>query len=615
MVNLSYTNELRNLAFQLVNELISKSTAAQVFDKFIIVYNQLNSINENEATLNLKNQILDCMLKNLSKFPDLDIVYPLFLLDKNLTFEKDKKYTQNQIFSVKQLFKIYASNKDTLKQLLQKCLSLFEEINQYEIMHSVIFILSHYSTELDELTNVFDAVMKNIGDLNLELSDTASSFESKEEREVKKGKRTVTKTVILPDGSYGTVTEEVDEKEIKKATAVKYLRSFLLESNFYFAANLASSITHIVFKMKKFNFDKFKIYYYNALSIICAILKMKSNVVYKDPDNIKRIEMCLKFLLTENGSIFDEWAEFMKKCEEDEELTPPLPTAAAASVRSQVDDFLPFRHCKIFDPGNFDVDEDEENPQSGEKMERNPENFSLKKGENPKKFVEVLSGTEDPLFVEATVSVFNFDLSLEFSVKNKTKNALQNCNVVLFVPKEFTVIEKSGAFTLNAGEQVSVRNSVKFSKSVNAYIFAMVEYSNYKGENFYLNLSGIFVELMNTYEASISDFEFRKSWNDYSWEHNVMIVSRKKTFGECVSELIKGLKMTLVFPKRLGDIDNDAPFFVANLYTKTKLEEDALINISVERTKDNKIIGTCIIRSKTKDFMTSLGEKIKALIS
>ena len=54
---------------------------------------------------------------------------------------------------------------------------------------------------------------------------------------------------------------------------------------------------------------------------------------------------------------------------------------------------------------------------------------------------------------------------------------------------------------------------------------------------------------------------------------------------------------------------------ISNLYSKTKLGEDALVNLSVEKGKDKKILGTCVLRSKTKDFMTSLGEKIKALIS
>jgi hypothetical protein len=56
-------------------------------------------------------------------------------------------------------------------------------------------------------------------------------------------------------------------------------------------------------------------------------------------------------------------------------------------------------------------------------------------------------------------------------------------------------------------------------------------------------------------------------------------------------------------------------FLVANLYTKTKLGEDALINISIEKNaKEEKIIGTAIVRSKVKDFTQFLGDKIKTLV-
>ena len=79
--------------------------------------------------------------------------------------------------------------------------------------------------------------------------------------------------------------------------------------------------------------------------------------------------------------------------------------------------------------------------------------------------------------------------------------------------------------------------------------------------------------------------------------------------------MCKELKMSLVFPKTIDKIDDSDPFLVANLYTRTKLGEDALINISIEKGKEINILGTCLIRSKEKEFMTALGEKIKALIS
>jgi len=338
--------------------------------------------------------------------------------------------------------------------------------------------------------------------------------------------------------------------------------------------------------------------------------------------------MCLKFLLTNNNTIYEEWNQYMQKYEnslkldqDQSKLEQELSKKKKKDFKNnQPDDFLSFRHCKMYDPDNPDVGEDDENISQISNNNINfddqfPNTFSRDSDNNRRRFVEVLSGTEDPLFVEAEVNIYTFDLSIEFTIKNKSKNALQNVSIQLFVPKEFSIIEKPPIFTLDPNEVVHVRSSVKFTKTVNAYIFGQISFNNFKGENSFMHLSGLFIELLSTYKEDISDLDFRKNWSDYTWEHNVMIVSRKKSFSDCVNELIKGLNMTLVSPKNIDLINDDYPFMVANLYAKTKLGENALVNLSVEKSKDNKIIGTCVIRSKTKDFMTGLGEKIKALVS
>ena len=92
LINLNYAIELRQLSFELINELISEANITQIFDKFINIFTQLNSVNESEFTIDLKNNILKCMLKNIIKFPEIDKMYSLFLLEKNLTFKKDKLY-------------------------------------------------------------------------------------------------------------------------------------------------------------------------------------------------------------------------------------------------------------------------------------------------------------------------------------------------------------------------------------------------------------------------------------------------------------------------------------------------------------------------------------------
>ena len=637
LINLNYAVELRNLSFKLIDELITESTITQVFDKFMNIFTQLNSVNESEFTIELKSSMLKCMLKNIIKFPKIDKMYILFVLEKNITFKKDKLFVYSQISTIKQLFTVYNQSEDEnsiliLNEMLKKIIKLFEEIDQYEIMETCIWILANYSKDVPLLQQSFDLILKNLGDLNFEFLEEELTLEKMDSDIINNdsAKRTVTKTVILPDGTYGTVTEILDVKEIKKQKEFKYLRKFILETSFYFSANLVSALTNIIFKMNKLKFDKFKIYYFNTLNIICAILKMNSKLIYKDPDNTNHIKMCLKFLLSNNNTIYDEWNSYMQKYEkqlklaqDQTKLEQELSNIKSKDFKNnQPDDFISFRHCKIYDPDNPDLGEDESdmNLINKQNVEINDElfntNSSSRESDNKKRrFVEVLSGTEDPLFVEAEVNIYTYDLSIEFTIKNKSKNALQNVSLQLFVPKEFSIIEKPPIFTLEPNETVHVRSSVKFTKTINAYIFGQISFNNFKGENSFIHLSGLFIELLSTYKENISDLDFRKNWSDYTWEHNVMIVSRKKKFSECVNELIKGLNMTLVSPKTIEMINDEFPFMVCNLYAKTKLGENALVNLSVERSKDNKIIGSCFIRSKTKDFMTGLGEKIKALVS
>ena len=266
LINLNYAVELRNLSFKLIDELITESTITQVFDKFMNIFTQLNSVNESEFTIELKSSMLKCMLKNIIKFPKIDKMYILFVLEKNITFKKDKLFVYSQISTIKQLFTVYNKSEDEnsiliLNEMLKKIIKLFEEIDQYEIMETCIWILANYSKDVPLLQQSFDLILKNLGDLNFEFLEEELTLEKMDSDIINNdsAKRTVTKTVILPDGTYGTVTEILDVKEIKKQKEFKYLRKFILETSFYFSANLVSALTNIIFKMNKLKFDKFKI--------------------------------------------------------------------------------------------------------------------------------------------------------------------------------------------------------------------------------------------------------------------------------------------------------------------------------------------------------------------
>ena len=73
-----------------------------------------------------------------------------------------------------------------------------------------------------------------------------------------------------------------------------------------------------------------------------------------------------------------------------------------------------------------------------------------------------------------------------------------------------------------------------------------------------------------------------------------------RLFREIIDTLTQELNLKLIVPNDINNIDEDSVFLVANLYTKSRLGEDALINVSIEKTLDKRIIGTSIIRSKVK---------------
>jgi vesicle coat complex subunit len=100
------------------------------------------------------------------------------------------------------------------------------------------------------------------------------------------------------------------------------------------------------------------------------------------------------------------------------------------------------------------------------------------------------------LHIEACVEIFTFDIVIEFLIKNKTKNELQNISIDLFAPTNLDIIERVPVISLASGESKKVRACIKFSSTCNSYIFGQVNYANNKGALYSLNLSGIFVDLL-----------------------------------------------------------------------------------------------------------------------
>ncbi len=386
------TTELRKLLFELISELIRESNISKVFEIFISNFNKFKNVNETELITEFKNMILMCMYRNIKKFPStINKIYPTFLLEKCLLYDSKNSFTDNQILIIRDLFYIFPQN--FRDEFLNKIINSFEDITSSEIMQTCIWILAEYSSEIKTIKKAFDLIMKNIGDLSLVYSEKIGSEELDPQK--LNEKKVITKTIILPDGTYGTQTIQMDSSEYNKQKDNKFLRKFILETNFFFSTNLVVAITRMVVNLYYLDIEtreNFNTYFYNTLNIICAILKLESEKIFKDPDNVSRIIMCLEFLTKCDFDQFSQWINESRAIYDKhyQDVIGSLSKDKNYSNKKKKVDFdesINFRHVKPYDPENFDIIEDETNEES---LDHNKNEDSIKKN----KFIEVLTGSD-----------------------------------------------------------------------------------------------------------------------------------------------------------------------------------------------------------------------------
>jgi coatomer subunit beta len=84
-------------------------------------------------------------------------------------------------------------------------------------------------------------------------------------------------------------------------------------------------------------------------------------------------------------------------------------------------------------------------------------------------------------------------------------------------------------------------------------------------------------------QAECSELDFKKKWAEYEWENKVQINTTMTDLKEYVDYFATTLNVSLM--SKLDEQDKLASnnFLVANFYTKSKFDEDCLLNLSIEK--------------------------------
>ena len=429
----------------------------------------------------------------------------------------------------------------------------------------------------------------------------------------------------MPDGSYGTETIVVndskiiskDDNDIPKSP----LREFIEGKEFFLCGVLSISLSKLILKMKKNLNKEYKRMGVEALIFLCSYLRLHQDSKKLDPDNKNRIMMCVKLLSNYNKtpiSVMDKVISgesrkilsniIEQKLYDFEQRKLSNLAKSKESILVQPDEQIAYRQLKDVEAGENDFDFE-----IGAGVDLTAESefdFLSQKKDTSEKETRVyqLTGLSDDIYVEGKLEIHQYDLILTMLLVNRTKNTLPNVNVTLLTLGSIKIVEKPISTNLKGYSSDTVKASLKVFNTENGGIYGYVNYESINPVS--IALDGIDIDFMDSlHPGNCTEAEFKKMWADYEWENKITVVTSLTDIQEYIDTLQQKLNANRLTPLT----GKESGFLVTTFYAKSKFEEDALLNISIEKTKEGKISGLIRIRAKTEGMAGCIGSRIKQL--
>jgi len=344
--------------------------------------------------------------------------------------------------------------------------------------------------------------------------------------------------------------------------------------------------------------------------------------ILTNPKLLKSVNGVLKILADQGRRIYQKSLEGNSRLHKE-----PADKDEEKLIITQPDETIIFRQLKgraaITD---FDITEEIADALGGDTHGYEEFLGEIKKDIDSK--VYQLTGFSDPVYAEAFVEVHHYDILLKIVLMNRTNKTLPNISFEFLTQGNLKVVEKPIPITLRAESSAAIKASLKVSSTDNGVIYGYITYDSSSGNQpNILNINEIQIDFINDLmQAECSDYEFKKKWAEYEWENKVQVNTTMTDLRQYVDHFAKSLNVSLM--TKLDDHDKQAAnnFLVANLYTKSKFEEDCLLNMSIEKVnytplrdgqqtakQEVKITGLIRLRAKTEGMALCVGEKCKLI--
>ncbi|KAG0702556.1 coatomer beta C-terminal region-domain-containing protein [Suillus ampliporus] len=389
---------------------------------------------------------------------------------------------------------------------------------------------------------------------------------------------------VLADGTYATETAYTSagsaRSEAVKAASKPPLRALILGGDFFTGAVLASTLTKLVSRFEGLTDDRLKANALRAESmlIMTSIIRVgqsKFVTVPIDEDSNERILNCIQTLTYSKMLVAQE-----KKAAEKKE------SESTQERVVQVDNLLTFRQFskKSADEPIDYVEDLGKTTGAAEVREDFISNLSR---------ISQLTGFSDPIYAEAYVKMHGFDILLDVLLVNQTPNTLQNTCLDFATLGDLKLVERPAVYTIAPHGFQSIKATIKVSSTETGVIFGSILWEG--------------PALAECCPAYCSETQFRSMWTEFEWENRVNVSTNMSDPRDYLKHVMKSTNMSYLTPE--GAMSGDCDFLSANMYSRSLFGEDALANLSIEKTEAG-IVGHVRIRSKTQGIALSLGDRI-----
>lgn len=615
---------------------------------------QNETINNNEDTSSYRQSLVSTLHKICLKYPDV------LISDQLITtlFEflsSDDQPTATLVFNFARDYIFKNPQHKTL--LVTKVLEVFGSVKDCQVHRPLIWLLGEYceETEPELIQEAMTTIRNSLGKIPIVESELAQ-LETNENggENVNSNDTGGPAKLVTADGSYATqsalsVSSRTDGKKLPP------LREYFLNGDFFVASALANALVKLAFKFQAAKMShpdsdslrKVNSFIAECMLILTSILhlgKARSSGLLPSTDKTERsiseddfdrIALCLT-VLSQMGSEgqSENVASIMKRLFINEmreclnlmlHANPCIEEDVKDKKREnkfvEVDDHLNFSQLL---GKNQEMFENQFELSLSQALSGNvgATATSITQGKSTSTAnllsasklskVTQLTGFSDPVYAECYVNVNQYDICLDVLIVNQTSDVLQNCTLELSTLGDLKLVERPQPVVLAPHDFANIKATVKVTSTENGIIFGNIVYdvSGSTSDRNIVVLNDIHIDIMDyIVPASCDDHQFRKMWAAFEWENRVTVITPISDLQEYLRRLIKWTNMKCLTPQQA--LSGDCSFLAANLYAKSIFGEDALVNVSIEKsTPDGKVTGFVRVRAKSQGMALSLGTKI-----